>query len=408
MKLLLRLINILLLLILSLNCDDDPIQYQLTTEVSPEGSGIVTPASTLYNSGTEVEVLATANEEYLFKNWSGDASGNQNPLKIIMADDKIITAVFEKVQYTLNIEVTGNGTVNQEIVLPKSSSKDYDSGTMVQLTAIPDGQWKFIGWSGDYESTNNPITIEINKALNLIATFELNVPMPLSMKIVGNGSVDQEWIGDPGNSNPDIRLTATPEEGWYFVHWVGILDDGFGDFIITKNPLEVDLDEVLTYINDEKNIAVTAVFQEGVSSKTYVPDDNFEQRLIDLGYDEEMDDYVLTHSLSRIEELNVSNFNIEDLTGIEDCISLQTLHCDQNKLENINLTNNIHLYRLDAQSNKLSELDLSSLGYILGLDIRNNQLSCVQINEQQLDQLNNPGLHIWFSDEGVAYSLSCN
>ena len=30
-----------------------------------------------------------------------------------------------------------------------------------------------------------------------------------------------------------------------------------------------------------------------IIEKTYVPDDNFEQALIDLGYDDELDDYVI-------------------------------------------------------------------------------------------------------------------
>ena len=36
---------------------------------------------------------------------------------------------------------------------------------------------------------------------------------------------------------------------------------------------------------------------------TYVPDDNFEQTLIDLGYDDTLDDYVNTSSISGVKEL---------------------------------------------------------------------------------------------------------
>jgi hypothetical protein len=31
---------------------------------------------------------------------------------------------------------------------------------------------------------------------------------------------------------------------------------------------------------------------------TYVPDDNFEQAIIDLGYDDTLDDFVLTQNIS--------------------------------------------------------------------------------------------------------------
>ena len=38
--------------------------------------------------------------------------------------------------------------------------------------------------------------------------------------------------------------------------------------------------------------------QTGLAQNTYVPDDNFEQRLIDLGYDDTLDDFVLTQNIS--------------------------------------------------------------------------------------------------------------
>jgi len=48
---------------------------------------------------------------------------------------------------------------------------------------------------------------------------------------------------------------------------------------------------------------------------THVPDNNFEQALIDLGYDDELDDYVLTANISGVTELIVSSKSISDLTG---------------------------------------------------------------------------------------------
>ena len=74
----------LLLMLLTTCNDDDPMQYQLTTEVTPAEKGTLSPAPGLYNEGTEIELKATPIEEYIFKNWTGDASGNDNPLQIIM------------------------------------------------------------------------------------------------------------------------------------------------------------------------------------------------------------------------------------------------------------------------------------------------------------------------------------
>ena len=62
--------------------------------------------------------------------------------------------------------------------------------------------------------------------------------------------------------------------------------------------------------------------QAGLAQNTYVPDDNFEQALIDLGYDDTLDDYVLTANISGVTSLKLHNqgagLGISDLTGIAD------------------------------------------------------------------------------------------
>ncbi len=57
--------------------------------------------------------------------------------------------------------------------------------------------------------------------------------------------------------------------------------------------------------------------QTGLAQKTYVPDNNFEQALIDLNYDDTLDDSVLTANISGVTYLNVDDEGISDLTGIE-------------------------------------------------------------------------------------------
>ena len=70
-------------------------QYSLylTTE-----NGTITldiePTDGTYDSGTVVELSATADEGYVFDGWSGNASGTDNPLQITMDADKNITALF--------------------------------------------------------------------------------------------------------------------------------------------------------------------------------------------------------------------------------------------------------------------------------------------------------------------------
>ena len=50
---------------------------------------------------------------------------------------------------------------------------------------------------------------------------------------------------------------------------------------------------------------------------TYVPDDNFEQRLINLGYDFNLDDYVETSSIDTVTYLDIPTQEISNLKMIQ-------------------------------------------------------------------------------------------
>ena len=141
---------------------------------------------------------------------------------------------------------------------------------------------------------------------------------------------------------------------------------------------------------------------------TYVPDDNFEQALIDLGYDDVLDDYVSTREISQIEKLNISDKNIETLSGLEGFVSLQHLYCSENKITELDLSYNPDIVNLFIEQNLISSLDLSPLGSILFFSTRDNPLTCIQVNEMQLERSDNLGLMIWLYDEGVTLSLDCS
>ncbi|WP_400075735.1 T9SS type A sorting domain-containing protein [Winogradskyella sp. R77965] len=131
-----------------------------------------------------------------------------------------------------------------------------------------------------------------------------------------------------------------------------------------------------------------------LNAQTYVPDNNFEQALIDLGYDTVLDDYVDTSSINSVTQLNVSNKNIQDLTGIEDFNALTILNCANNpNLNALNIANNTALLQLHTSYTSISSLDISNL-------ILLQQLSCNgNSNLTNLDISNNTDLGILFINE---------
>ena len=77
-----------------------------------------------------------------------------------------------------------------------------------------------------------------------------------------------------------------------------------------------------------------------LAQTTAIPDPNFEQALIDLGHDSGViNGSVPTININTITDLSVNNYNIDDLTGIEDFVSLEILSCLFNNISNLNVGN---------------------------------------------------------------------
>ena len=93
------------------------------------------------------------------------------------------------------------------------------------------------------------------------------------------------------------------------------------------------------------------------AQQTHVLDNNFEQALIDLGYDDALDDSILTASISDILELDHTDENINDLSGIEGLKNLSTLVLKNNQLTSLDISNNIHLKDLMCHYNQLKDID---------------------------------------------------
>ena len=108
---------------------------------------------------------------------------------------------------------------------------------------------------------------------------------------------------------------------------------------------------------------VTGTINVNPAPKTYVPDDNFEQELINLGYDDVLDNYVITSNILSVTILNVDRKSISDLTGIEDFTSLEELRVEVNSLSSLDLSQNPNLIHLSADRNNLTCIELNDNVY---------------------------------------------
>ena len=144
----------------------------------------------------------------------------------------------------------------------------------------------------------------------------------------------------------------------------------------------------------------------GFSQTTLIPDPNFEQALIDLGYDTApINGSVPTANISSVADLVVINKNIADLTGLEDFTDLTILSCDNNQLTSIDLSNNTALEYLFCANNQLTSLNVSNNSALFYLGCVNNQLTSLDVRNGNNTNLaffystNNPNLTCIYVDD---------
>ena len=213
------------------------------------------------------------------------------------------------------------------------------------------------------------------------------IEMPVEIYNSGTATA-HDVDGILSTSDPDITITdndiSTSLISVGARRWSGSFT-----FVVSNTCPEKDVTFNLNLTSNEGNWsdAFTVHIFNTSQNRTYVPDDNFEQALIDLGYDDILDDYVLTSNIENVQYLNISNKNINDLTGIEGFTSLRGLICNDNNLTSIDLSGNLQLRDLLCYRNQLSTINVSNNTQLENLKIANN-------NIHSLDLTNNPNLQV--------------
>jgi len=151
-----------------------PTTYKLTASVTG-GNGTISPTSGTYDADTTVSLTAQPNSGYQVLRWTGtnNDSSTSNTNAVTMNSDKSVTVEFEQIppiQYTLKVNIQGNGSVS---INPQKSS--YDSGDKVTLTATPGTNWQFDSWSGDLWSASIDggtvvVTMDNNRTITALFT----------------------------------------------------------------------------------------------------------------------------------------------------------------------------------------------------------------------------------------------
>ena len=138
------------------------------------------------------------------------------------------------VKYDLTISGDTGGTIS-----PSPGTYTYPAGTEVTITATPDTNYRFSGWTGDVpegHENDNPITIIMDSNKSVKANFIRQYTLTIT-------------AGTGGTTNPppsthtydvgaDVAITATPESGYRFGSWTGDVPSGHEN----DNPVTITMD----------------------------------------------------------------------------------------------------------------------------------------------------------------------
>ena len=254
----------ILISLIFFSCQEEIIEYELNITKNPIEGGVVSPNGGFYSDGTSLSLIAEPNSEYDFLNWTGDIESSSSSLSLVMDSDITITANFIKKKYELKIEVEGKGSVFQEVIKP-GIADEYNSGTILKLTALPVDGWVFVEWQGDIQNENNPIELTIDKPITIKAIFKhypasgLPIVKIKTNQVVGpamdkssyvEGSL--EIIGDgnfEGLEETNMKIKGRGNSTWW------ICTDASAGAVVGKCPYQVkfgDKTSVLGMPEDKK------------------------------------------------------------------------------------------------------------------------------------------------------------
>jgi len=194
--------------------------YTLTMAQEGTGSGLITPdvGQHTYDYGTMVTLTAVPDPGSTLAGWDGELDCADGVAT--MDANKACTATFTLNTYTLTVNQVGEGALNQR---PPGATLDY--GTVVTLTATPETDWSFVGWSGACGGMTFTCTVVMEADKVLTATFAVNIPDApgtLIATAISTSQIDLIWID---NSNTEagfeIERSLTGTGSWTQVAVVG-------------------------------------------------------------------------------------------------------------------------------------------------------------------------------------------
>jgi hypothetical protein len=107
-----------------------------------------------------------------------------------------LTANFVKRKYPLTINIQGEGIVIEEIISSGKTTTEYNSGSVIRLTAVPSGEWNvFDSWTGDINDENSIIEFIIDEPKEITVNFEeSSLILKSNVTTIDNSSISSQDV----------------------------------------------------------------------------------------------------------------------------------------------------------------------------------------------------------------------
>jgi hypothetical protein len=235
-----------------------PITRLLTVDVTPgQGSGSVisdvgaidcpTTCTDTYTQPTVVTLSATADPGSNFAGWSGAGCSGSGNCVVTMDQAHTVTATFT-VPYDLTVQVLGAGSVTSDVGSIDCPAGDCDdtfpSDSTVTLTADPDPNRAFAGWSGAGCSGTGNCVVTMDTAHSVTATFtDITHTLTVTPSGQGTGVVTSDvgaiacptTCSDVFAQPTTVTLTATADPDSNFAGWSGAGCSGTENCVVTMS-----------------------------------------------------------------------------------------------------------------------------------------------------------------------------
>ncbi len=192
-----------------------PARYLVTTIKSGTGTGTIGgenincggTCSAQFAGGATTTFTATPSSDSNFTGWNICNGIGSCVVTITTSQSVVATFTKKPANYSLAINKTGSGTVKgTNIDCGNICSAQFVSGTAVILTAIPDSDWTFGGWSGGCDGIAN-CKVNLTASKSVTAIF---VKTPVLNAAIASAALSQISTTTTATASPRSLATMLP------------------------------------------------------------------------------------------------------------------------------------------------------------------------------------------------------